>query len=37
VSLNGRPSQLLIDPDVDLSRVPRSLGRKDWVLPPAKL
>jgi HTTM domain/Vitamin K-dependent gamma-carboxylase, lumenal domain len=37
VSLNGRPSQLLIDPGVDLARVPRSLARKDWVLPLAKL
>lgn len=32
VSLNGRRSRPLIDPTVDLARVPRSLARKDWVL-----
>ena len=34
VSLNNRPEQLLIDPDVDLARaeVP-SFGRAPWILP----
>jgi hypothetical protein len=32
VSLNGRPSELLIDPEVDLARVERSLGSRSWVL-----
>ena len=33
VSLNGRPSQPLVDPDVDLAAEPVSLGAPDWVLP----
>lgn len=33
VSLNGRRSRLLVDPTVDLARIPRSLGPKSWVLP----
>lgn len=33
VSLNGRRSRPLIDPTVDLARVPRSLAPKEWVLP----
>jgi vitamin K-dependent gamma-carboxylase len=32
VSLNGRRSELLVDPDVDLARVARSLGPRSWVL-----
>jgi hypothetical protein len=32
VSLNGRRSELLVDPEVDLARVERSLGRRTWVL-----
>lgn len=33
VSLNGRPSRLLLDPDADLTRQPRSvLGPKPWIL-----
>ena len=33
VSLNGRRMARLIDPDVDLSRVPDGLGRAGWILP----
>lgn len=33
VSLNGRPSQRIIDPDVDLARVPRSLGPSGFIVP----
>ncbi len=33
VSLNGRPPQPLIDPRVDLSREPVTLGAKRWILP----
>lgn len=33
VSLNGRPSQLLIDPTVDLAVEPQSLAAKQWILP----
>jgi hypothetical protein len=32
-TLNGRPSQLLIDPTVDLTAVEPGLGPKAWVLP----
>ncbi|HKC12385.1 MAG TPA: HTTM domain-containing protein [Vicinamibacteria bacterium] len=32
-SLNGRPPQLLLDPDVDLAREPRSLAPAPWILP----
>jgi vitamin K-dependent gamma-carboxylase len=32
VSLNGRPAQLMIDPEVDLARVDDGLSRKHWVL-----
>jgi vitamin K-dependent gamma-carboxylase len=32
-ALNGRPRQRLIDPDVDLMRVPRSLAPKSWIVP----
>ncbi len=32
-SLNGRPRQRLIDPDVDLASAPWSLGQKPWILP----
>ncbi len=35
-SLNGRPPQRFIDPDVDLTAVPRAYARSDpWVLPNA--
>ena len=33
VSLNGRPAQPMIDPEVDLSRVTDGLARKPWILP----
>jgi hypothetical protein len=33
VALNGRVSQRLIDPAIDLSRVSRGFGYKDWILP----
>ena len=32
-SLNGRPAQLLIDPEVDLMQIERNLAHADWVLP----
>jgi vitamin K-dependent gamma-carboxylase len=32
-SLNGRPSQLLIDPSVDLAAQPRTLAHVNWILP----
>lgn len=32
-NLNGRPSQRLIDPDVDLAAQPRGLGHAPWILP----
>ncbi len=33
VSLNGRPSQPLIDPDVDLASQPRALGPSRFIVP----
>ncbi len=33
VSLNGRRARLLVDPEVDLARVPRSLTPKRWIQP----
>ncbi len=33
VSLNGRRRQLLIDPEVDLTKVERSLAHKKWLVP----
>jgi hypothetical protein len=33
VSLNGRRSQLMIDPEVDLSKVKDSFAHKPWILP----
>jgi hypothetical protein len=33
VSLNGRPAARLIDPRVDLSRVPRWIGPDAWIYP----
>ena len=33
VSLNGRPSRLMIDPNVDLARVPDGLAPARWILP----
>ncbi|MEL6613954.1 MAG: HTTM domain-containing protein, partial [Bacteroidota bacterium] len=32
MSLNGRQSQPLVDPEVDLTRQPRAFGPKPWVL-----
>jgi hypothetical protein len=32
-ALNGRPPQLLVDPDIDLARQPRSLAPAPWILP----
>lgn len=34
VSLNGRAARLLVDPGVDLARVPRTFRAKEWILPP---
>ncbi|MBK9266997.1 MAG: HTTM domain-containing protein [Polyangiaceae bacterium] len=33
VSLNGRPAQLLIDPNVDLARIEDGLAKASWILP----
>ncbi len=33
VTLNGRRSQLLADPDVDLTQLKRGFAHKDWILP----
>jgi hypothetical protein len=33
VAFNGRPSQRLVDPRVDLSRASRSLAPKPWIVP----
>lgn len=33
VSLNGRPAQLLIDPNVDLANIEDSLTSSSWILP----
>ena len=33
VTMNARPSQLLINPEVDLSRVTDGWAAKDWILP----
>ena len=33
VSLNGRPSQLMIDPNVDLTQINRSLRHAEWIMP----
>lgn len=33
VSLNGRPAQPMIDPEVDLARVSDGLAPKPWILP----
>jgi len=33
VSLNGREPQLLFDPGVDLTQVPRDLRHAEWILP----
>lgn len=33
VSLNGRPSQYLIDPSTDLTEYHNSIGVKEWILP----
>jgi hypothetical protein len=35
-SLNGRKPQLLVDPTVDLSRQPRTLWHKPWIVPLAE-
>ena len=32
-SLNGRPAAQLIDPDTDLTKVPRTLRHQTWILP----
>jgi hypothetical protein len=32
-SLNNRPPQLLIDPNVNLLEVERSLAHADWIMP----
>ncbi|WAS97231.1 HTTM domain-containing protein [Nannocystis punicea] len=36
VSLNGRPRQLMIDPDVDLVKQPHSIWPAPWILPMAE-
>ena len=33
VSLNGREPAQMIDPNVDLTKIKRSLSRSDWILP----
>jgi len=33
VSLNGRPRSLLVDPEIDLAKVRRSLRHAAWILP----
>jgi hypothetical protein len=33
VTLNGSPSRLLINPEVDLTKVNESFKKRDWVLP----
>jgi hypothetical protein len=33
VAFNGRPSQRLVDPGVDLGHAPRSLAPKPWIVP----
>ena len=33
VTLNGRPAQLLIDPEKDLTQVEDGWAQKDWILP----
>ena len=37
ISLNGRPRQLLLDPEVDLMKVERSLFPASWIRPEAPL
>lgn len=32
-SLNGRPEQWLLDPDIDLTQVNRTLAPADWIVP----
>ena len=32
-SVNNRPPQLLIDPDVNLAEQPRTLFPKSWIIP----
>jgi hypothetical protein len=32
-SLHGRPYRYLVDPTVDLAKVPRSLAPADWIKP----
>ncbi len=33
VTLNGRRSRLMVDPDVDLTEIKRGFTHKDWILP----
>ena len=33
VSLNGRPAELIIDPQRDLTKVARQITHSDWFLP----
>ncbi len=33
VTLNGRHSRLMIDPEVDLTEIEKSLAHKNWILP----
>lgn len=33
ISLNGRPAQLLVDPEVDLASMPRKFGAAEWIVP----
>jgi len=33
ISLNGRPAQPMIDPEVDLSSSPREFGAAEWIVP----
>ena len=33
ISLNSRPAQLMVDPEADLSSIPRTLGAAEWIVP----
>ena len=35
-SLNGREPEYLIDPSVDLARIPRTIWHADWIMPMTK-
>jgi hypothetical protein len=35
VSLNGRPHEPLVDPNLNLAEIPLGTPAADWILPPA--